>query len=117
VFGSVDEVDAFTGMSSEQHVPGTEFGELQLAMWTAQFTALRDGDRFFYDNDPVLEEIRDEFGIDYRRSLASVIADNTEVDADSLPTNVFLLETGGDDTDTGGNDNDTGATTARDAVA
>ena len=27
---------------------GTEFGELQLAMWRTQFTALRDGDRFFY---------------------------------------------------------------------
>ena len=33
IYGSVDKVDAFTGMVSEPHVPGTEFGELQLAMW------------------------------------------------------------------------------------
>ena len=37
LFGDVDEVDAFTGMVSEPHVAGTEFGELQLAMWTEQF--------------------------------------------------------------------------------
>ena len=41
-------------MVSEKHVPGTEFGALQLAMWKKQFAALRDGDRFFYANDPVL---------------------------------------------------------------
>ena len=34
--------------------PGTEFGPVQLALWRRQFTALRDGDRFFYGRDPVL---------------------------------------------------------------
>ena len=33
---------------------GAEFGELQLAMWKRQFERLRDGDRFFYVNDPAL---------------------------------------------------------------
>ena len=33
VYGSVDKVDAFTGMVAEAHVRGTEFGELQLAIW------------------------------------------------------------------------------------
>ena len=33
LFGTVDTLDAFTGMLSERHVPGTEFGELQLAIW------------------------------------------------------------------------------------
>ena len=36
---------------------GTEFGELQLAIWKRQFEALRDGDRFFYAADPVLGDI------------------------------------------------------------
>ena len=52
VYGNVDKVDAFTGMLAEPHVLGTEFGELQLAIWKRQFQALRDGDRFFYLNDP-----------------------------------------------------------------
>ena len=57
--GNVDEVDAFVGMLSEPHVRGTEFGELQLAIWTKQFAALSDGDRFFYLNDPFLETVRE----------------------------------------------------------
>ncbi|MGI9579359.1 MAG: peroxidase family protein, partial [Microthrixaceae bacterium] len=92
IFDSVDDVDAFTGMVSEQHVEGSEFGELQLAMWTAQFSALRDGDRFFHENDPLLDEIRDRYGIDYRRSLGSVISDNTGVAVDDLPQSVFVLD-------------------------
>ena len=64
-------------MLAEPHVPGTEFGELQLAIWKQQFEALRDGDRFFYRNDPMLDRIRRQYGIDYRRTLAHVIRLNT----------------------------------------
>ena len=96
IFGEVDAVDAFTGMVSEPHVPGTEFGELQLAMWTSQFEALRDGDRFFYANDPVLDEIADVYGIGYRRTLADVIVANTELESSQLASNVFLVATDAD---------------------
>jgi peroxidase len=58
IYGSVDNVDAFVGILAEPHVAGTEFGELQLAIWTKQFQALRDGDRFFYGNDQGLTTIR-----------------------------------------------------------
>lgn len=92
LFGDVDEVDAFTGMVSEPHVAGTEFGELQLAMWTDQFGALRDGDRFFYGNDPALDAIAEAYGVDYRRSLGDLIVANTDADRDDLPMNVFLLD-------------------------
>jgi Animal haem peroxidase len=74
VYGSVDKVDAFVGMVSEKHVAGTEFGDLQLAMWKQQFTALRDGDRFFYQNDPALKAIQQLYGITYQHSLAELIA-------------------------------------------
>jgi hypothetical protein len=94
IYGDVDEVDAFVGMVSEPHVDGTEFGELQLAMWTEQFTALRDGDRFFYENDPVLGRIEDEYGIDYRRSVSDLLAANTSATADEVPDDVFVLATG-----------------------
>ncbi len=73
VFGRVDRVDAFTGMVSEKHLPGTEFGPFQLAMWKKQFQALRDGDRFFYLNDPALNTIRQTYGITYRHTLAELI--------------------------------------------
>jgi hypothetical protein len=90
IYGSVNNVDAFTGMVSEPHVPGTEFGELQLAMWRRQFQALRDGDRFFYGNDPNLTLIRLAYGIDFRRTLGDVIALNTDIPRNELEPNVFL---------------------------
>jgi hypothetical protein len=90
IYGSVDKVDAFVGMVSEKHIPGTEFGPLQLAIWRKQFTSLRDGDRFFYLNDPALPLIRVTFGIDYRRTLAQVIADNTDIPQGDLAANVFF---------------------------
>ncbi|MFW2383247.1 MAG: peroxidase family protein [Acidimicrobiales bacterium] len=91
IFDDVNDVDAFTGMVSEPHVAGTEFGELQLAMWQTQFTALRDGDRFFYGNDPLLTEIAETYGIDFRRTLADVIVDNSDVEATDIAANVFLV--------------------------
>jgi hypothetical protein len=91
-YGSVNNMDAFTGMISERHVPGTNFGELQLAIWTKQFAALRDGDRFFYGNNPGLSEIRQRYGIDYRVRLSQVIANNTDIPADDLAENVFIAQ-------------------------
>jgi hypothetical protein len=91
VYGSVDNVDAFVGMVAEKHVSGTELGELQLAMWQKQFRALRDGDRFFYGNDPGLALIQQRYGIDYHHTLAQLIAANTDIPAADLEENVFLV--------------------------
>ncbi len=86
VYGNLNKVDAFTGMVSERHVPGTEFGELQLAIWKKQFEALRDGDRFFFQIDPDLVLIQTLFGITYRHTLAELIKLNTGV---TVQANVF----------------------------
>jgi Animal haem peroxidase len=91
IYGTVDRLDAFVGMIAEPHVPGADFGELQLAIWARQFRALRDGDRFFYGNDPSLRAIARAYGIDYRRTLAEVIADNTDVPIEELADNVFFV--------------------------
>ena len=89
VYGTVDKVDAFTGMLAEGHVLGSDFGELQLAMWKRQFEALRDGDRFFYLNDPALALIERDYGLTARRTLAQVIRDNTGED---VRDDVFRLD-------------------------
>jgi hypothetical protein len=93
IYGSVSNLDAFTGMVAERHLAGSEFGELQRAIWREQFTAARDGDRFFYLNDPLQSFIRNNFGIDYRRTLARVIADNTDIPIGDLEANVFFAPT------------------------
>jgi hypothetical protein len=86
IYGSVNRIDAFVGMVAERHLPGTEFGELQLAIWKKQFEALRDGDRFFYLHDPVLPTIEALYGVTYRHTLAEIIELNTDVD---VQPNVF----------------------------
>ncbi|MFD0742778.1 peroxidase family protein [Phytohabitans flavus] len=92
VYGNVNNVDAFVGALAEPHVPGTEFGELQRAIWTREFQRLRDGDRFFYANDPALQYIQNTYGIDYRRNLGDLIALNSDVPRAELPRNVFFAE-------------------------
>jgi hypothetical protein len=77
IYRDPGRLDAFVGMLAEPHLRGTEFGELQLAIWKRQFEALRDGDRFFYLNDPYLNTIVREYGIDYRHTLAEIIDMNT----------------------------------------
>jgi peroxidase len=91
LYESVDDVDAFVGMVAEPHLPGTEFGELQGAIWKRQFEALRDGDRFFYLNDPGLIAIEKLFGLDFRRTLAEIILLNTDLTEDEIPPDVFTL--------------------------
>jgi hypothetical protein len=92
VYGSVNNLDAFTGMIAEQHVPGADMGELQLAIWKREFERLRDGDRFFYGNDPGLSHIKQVYGIDFRRSLGDIIALNTDIPREEMNDNVFLAE-------------------------
>jgi hypothetical protein len=86
IYGDVDKVDSFVGMVSERHLPGTEFGALQLAMWKEQFEALRDGDRFFYLDDPELARIQENYDISARHTLAEVIEANTDL---TVQPNVF----------------------------
>ena len=92
IYGDVDKVDAFTAMVAEKHLPNSEFGELQHAIWKEQFEDLRDGDRFFYLNDPDLAKIKTTFGIDYQHSFADIIANNTGLESGDILENVFITE-------------------------
>src|SRR5262249_3877198 len=89
IYGTPGNMDAFVGMMSEKHLAGAEMGQLQMAMWQDDFGAMRDGDRFFYQNDPLQSFIRNNFGIDSRKTLAQIIALNTDIPASSMPANVF----------------------------
>jgi Animal haem peroxidase len=94
IYGSVNNLDAFTGMLSEPTHPGTvggEIGELQEAILRKQFEAVRDGDRFFYLNDlPALRWIRHRYGITYRHSLAQLESLDAGVPRSQLKRDVFF---------------------------
>jgi len=93
IYGTVDEIDAFVGMVAERHLRGSEFGALQAVIWTRQFTATRDGDRYFYENDPGLRTIRERYGIDYRTSLSRLITRATDLEPGEIASNVFRITT------------------------
>jgi hypothetical protein len=51
LYGSVDVVDLFVGLLTEDQVADTSLGETTIAIYSKQFGALRDGDRFWFEND------------------------------------------------------------------
>lgn len=52
LYGSVDNLDAWVGMLAEQHISDdAAFGELVMTIIKEQFKNLRDGDRFYFEND------------------------------------------------------------------
>jgi peroxidase len=61
-YGSVDAVDLWTGGLAEDHTPGAAIGQTFGTIIAEQFTALRDGDRYYFENqgfDPqTLAEIK-----------------------------------------------------------
>jgi hypothetical protein len=92
IYGNVSNVDAFAGMVAEPHIAGSQFGELQRAIWAREFQRLRDGDRFFFGNQATaLNFIRNTYGIDYRRNLGDIIAANTDIPRSELAPNVFFV--------------------------
>ena len=56
VYNSVDNIDAWVGMLAERHMTGSIFGELINRIFEDQFQRLRDGDRFYFEIDPVFTE-------------------------------------------------------------
>ncbi|MEM9015459.1 MAG: peroxidase family protein, partial [Verrucomicrobiota bacterium] len=52
-YGSVRDVDSWTGGVSERHRVGTSLGETFTAIFVDQFTRLRDGDRFYFENPEI----------------------------------------------------------------
>jgi hypothetical protein len=78
VYATVDDVDAWVGGLSEDHVPGAVVGELVFAVLTDQFERLRDGDRFYYEislGGFVADVIADE-------TLATIIRRCTSIDTE-----------------------------------
>lgn len=76
VYDSVDDIDVWVGALAEDHVAGASVGELMQTVLADQFTRLRDGDRFWYEN--VLEGR--QLQMVEQTTLADVIERNTNVE-------------------------------------
>jgi hypothetical protein len=87
LYGDVDDIDPFVGALSEDHLPGASVGPLTAAVINEQFRRLRDGDRFWYENDPAFSP-QDIATLQSTR-LSDIIRRNTTIE--NLQNNVFYV--------------------------
>lgn len=73
--GDIDKLDVWAGGLAEENVKDAMVGELFYVIMKRQFEALRDGDRFWYQND--LNEI--ESKMVNQSTFASIIRANTTI--------------------------------------
>ncbi|MDY6803695.1 MAG: peroxidase family protein [Cyanobacteriota bacterium] len=95
VYQTVDDIDLWVGMLSEDNLPDASIGELNEAILADQFARLRDGDRFWYENDTDLNNWElgqvsaSEWLEDFQ--LSDVITLNTEIE--NISDDVFFVST------------------------
>ncbi|MEH2513383.1 peroxidase [Nitrobacteraceae bacterium AZCC 1564] len=77
-YGSVDAVDLWTGGLSEDHAPGAVIGPTFGKIIADQFTALRDGDRLYFENQGFDQQTLDAIK---HTTLSDVILRNTDTTA------------------------------------
>ncbi|MGB5770620.1 MAG: peroxidase family protein [Crocosphaera sp.] len=80
VYDSIEDVDLWVGGYGEADVPGSEVGETFQAILVDGFLRMRDGDRFWYENDELLDNYRGI--VDLNVTLADVIENNSDIDID-----------------------------------
>ena len=85
-YGTIDNIDLWIGLLSEDLVPGKSVGKTMHAIFKAQFEKLRDGDFYFYKSDPNLPAtIKTQVA---NTKLSDVIKRNTSLT--NLQANVFI---------------------------
>lgn len=75
IYDSPDDVDLWVAGLAEKHVGDSMVGETNTTIMAAQFEALRDGDRFWYENQFSGEELERLNNL----SLSDIIRRNTDV--------------------------------------
>lgn len=87
LYADIDEIDPWVGMLAERPLPGTIFGPTLREIITQQFLALRNGDRFYYLNDPILSAEEKDYIL--RTSFRDIIMYNTDINL--MQDNVFVM--------------------------
>jgi len=88
LYDTPDDVDLWVGGLAEDHREGALLGELFHSILVDQFTRLRDGDRYWYQNNVVIRVLFP--GSVERQTLSRIIRRNTDVGAE-LQRDAFWL--------------------------
>jgi peroxidase len=86
-YGSVDKLDLWVAGLAEKHLPGSSLGATFTRILVDQFTRLRDGDRYWYQNALPATAVRAV----QNNSLVDVIRRNTQLT--NLQSDVFFFRT------------------------
>ncbi len=86
LYRSTNWVDPWVGMLAEKPMDNSLFGETINRIMEVQFAALRDGDRFYFENDPVLSDEEKEMIKQTR--MRDIIMRNTGIEL--MQPNVFV---------------------------
>jgi len=87
LYRNINNVDLWTGVLAEDLMPGTSIGRLAHEIQRVQFEKLRDGDFYYFENDPFLP-------LDVRRTisdtrLSDIVKRNTAIT--NLQANMFFV--------------------------
>jgi hypothetical protein len=85
LYGDINDIDPWVGMLVETPMPNALFGETIMEIMKQQFTDLRDGDRFYFENDPGLSAAEVQLIKDAK--LVDIIRRNTQISI--MQDNVF----------------------------
>lgn len=83
---NIASLDLWIAGICEDHAPGSQLGATFHAIWVDQFTRLRDGDRFWYENDPFFSA--GEVAAIRNTRLSDIIARNSGA---QMQENVFYV--------------------------
>lgn len=97
VYGTVDRVEAWIGLLAEDHLKGASMGRTMFKIWQKEFTRMRTGDRFYYEQKkmfppevvekmPWVEQLK---GVDHL--MKNIIVRNTDILESEMPKNIWML--------------------------
>ncbi|CAG8610641.1 35932_t:CDS:10, partial [Racocetra persica] len=90
LYTSIDLVEAFVGALAEDHLQGSNFGQLFQTSMTRQWSLIRDSDRFWYES-PDAGFTSAEIDILHNTTLHDIILRNTPAGT-SLPQNLWFVQ-------------------------
>lgn len=73
----INNIDPWVGLVAEDHYPNSMLGETMNLLLTDQFSRLRRGDRFYFENDPMLSE--QERNTIRQTTFSDIILRNTDL--------------------------------------
>lgn len=88
VYNDINDIDPWVGILAEKHMPDALFGETAMAVMSSQFRGLRDGDRYYYENDSAFSQ--EEVDEIKNTTMKDILMRNTDIM--TMQENVFIME-------------------------